>query len=55
VGEPAGRRGRAEVGLEHGVALPVWDALRTGESPDLLTLAQKASTGGVSFRVPAGP
>jgi len=33
---------RSTVGLEHGVALPVWDALVRGEAPDLLTLAQKA-------------
>ncbi len=44
----------ADVGLEHGVALPVWDALARGQAPDLLTLAQKASTGGVGFRVPEG-
>jgi beta-lysine 5,6-aminomutase alpha subunit len=44
----------AEVGLGHGVALPVWDALARGQAPDLLTLAQKASTGGVGFRVPEG-
>ncbi len=43
---------RDQVGLEHGVALPVWDALRRDEAPDLLTLAQKASVGGVSFRLP---
>ena len=43
---------RAEVGLEHGVALPVWDALRRGEHTDLTELAQKASTGGVRFQVP---
>ncbi len=36
---------RADVGLEHGVALPVWDALRRGEADDLLTLAQKAGAG----------
>jgi beta-lysine 5,6-aminomutase alpha subunit len=49
---------RAEVGLEHGVALPVWDALRqTGGRADpagLTVLAQKAATGGVQFRVPEG-
>ena len=45
---------RAEVGLEHGVTTPVWDALRRGEAPDLLTLAQKASSGGVTFRLPEG-
>jgi beta-lysine 5,6-aminomutase alpha subunit len=42
------------VGLEHGVTTPVWDALRRGQAPDLLTLAQKASSGGVSFRLPEG-
>ncbi|NHA68333.1 lysine 5,6-aminomutase subunit alpha [Phycicoccus flavus] len=43
---------RAEVGLEHGVTTPVWDALRRDAAPDLLTLARKASSGGVSFRLP---
>jgi beta-lysine 5,6-aminomutase alpha subunit len=43
-----------EVGLEYGVALPVWDALVRGQAPDLLTLAQKAATGGGGFRIPAG-
>ena len=38
---------RADVGLEHGVALPVWDALLRGEAEDLATLAQKASAGSV--------
>jgi beta-lysine 5,6-aminomutase alpha subunit len=41
-------------GLAHGVALPVWDALRRGEAEDLLTLAQKASAGSVRFRLPEG-
>ena len=45
---------RAEVGLEHGVTTPVWDALRRGEAPDLLTLAQKSAAGGVAFRLPEG-
>jgi beta-lysine 5,6-aminomutase alpha subunit len=44
---------RGSVGLEHGVTTPVWDALARGEAPDLLTLAQKASSGAVSFREPA--
>ena len=44
---------RADVGLEHGVSLPVWDALRRGEADDLLSLAQKASAGSVTFRLPA--
>ncbi|KQX66514.1 lysine 5,6-aminomutase subunit alpha [Angustibacter sp. Root456] len=45
---------RDQVGLEHGVSLPVWDALARSEAPDLLTLAQKASAGGVGFRLPEG-
>ncbi len=45
---------RADVGLEHGLALPVWDALRRGEAADLTTLAQKASDGSVVFRLPEG-
>ena len=45
---------RAEVGLEHGVALPVYDALTRADHPDLLSLAQKAATGGAQFRVPTG-
>ena len=45
---------RADVGLEHGVSLPVWDALVRGEGDDLLALAQKAAAGSVTFRVPEG-
>jgi len=45
---------RAGVGLEHGVSLPVWDALLRGEAGDLLTLAQKAAAGSVRFRLPQG-
>jgi beta-lysine 5,6-aminomutase alpha subunit len=45
---------RADVGLEHGVALPVWDALLRGEAEDLTTLAQKAGAGSVRFRLPEG-
>src|SRR5665647_31847 len=45
---------RGEVGLELGVTTPVFDALRRGEAPDLMTLAQKATAGSVSFRVPQG-
>jgi beta-lysine 5,6-aminomutase alpha subunit len=45
---------RADVGLQHGMALPVWDALRRGEAGDLLELAQKAAAGQVTFRVPEG-
>jgi beta-lysine 5,6-aminomutase alpha subunit len=43
---------RADVGLEHGVSLPVWDALVRGEAEDLTALAQKASAGSVRFRLP---
>lgn len=42
------------VGLEHGIALPVFDALARGEAPDLTTLAQMASSGSVSFKIPEG-
>jgi beta-lysine 5,6-aminomutase alpha subunit len=47
---------RDHVGLEHGVALPVYDALlREGWSTgDLTLLAQKAAAGAVAFRIPAG-
>ncbi|WP_323791635.1 lysine 5,6-aminomutase subunit alpha [Nocardioides sp.] len=45
---------RADVGLEHGISLPVWDALARGEAEDLLTLAQKAAAGSVTFRLPEG-
>ena len=43
---------RQQVGLEHGAVLPVWDALAEGQAPDLLTLAQRAAAGSVSFRLP---
>lgn len=43
---------RDQVGIEHGVTTAVWDALRREEAPDLLTLAQKASAGAVTFRIP---
>lgn len=45
---------RSSVGLEHGVALPAWDALLTGGYPDLRTLAVDAAAGLVKFRLPAG-
>jgi len=45
---------RADVGLEHGVCLPVWDALARGEAEDLVTLAQKAAAGSITFRLPEG-
>jgi beta-lysine 5,6-aminomutase alpha subunit len=40
---------RDQVGLEHGAALPVYDAMRTGGYAELTELAQKAAAGGVSF------
>src|SRR3954471_2960939 len=43
-----------DVGLENGVALPVWDALVQGDHADLSVLAQKAAAGGVRFRLPEG-
>ena len=45
---------RESVGLEHGVALPAWDALLAGGYPDLRVLAEQAAAGQVKFRVPAG-
>ena len=45
---------RGDVGLEHGISLPVWDALLRGEAEDLTTLAQKAAAGSVRFRLPEG-
>ena len=44
---------RASVGLEHGIALPVWDALLAGGYPDLHALAEAAAAGMVGFRLPA--
>ncbi len=45
---------REQAGLDHGVALPVWDALRRSGESDLTRLAQRASTGGLELRVPEG-
>jgi beta-lysine 5,6-aminomutase alpha subunit len=45
---------REQAGLEHGVALPVWDAMLTGGHPDLATLAADVVAGKASFRIPAG-
>ena len=45
---------RESAGLEHGVALPAWDAMLTGGYPDLRTLAVDAAAGLVKFRLPAG-
>ncbi|MEU5882917.1 lysine 5,6-aminomutase subunit alpha [Spirillospora sp. NPDC047279] len=45
---------RDQVGLEHGVALPVWDALAEGPHGSLAELAEAAARGRVSFRLPGG-
>jgi beta-lysine 5,6-aminomutase alpha subunit len=45
---------RETTGLEHGVALPAWDALLTGGYPGLAALASDAGAGQVKFRVPEG-
>ncbi len=45
---------RESTGLEHGVALPVWDALAAGGYPSLAALAEDAAAGKVSFRLPEG-
>ena len=41
----------AEVGLGHGVAVPVFDAMLREGLPEVTTLAQKAAAGSVRFRV----
>ena len=45
---------REDVGLDHGVALPVWHALEVGGHAHLPPPAQKAAAGGVIFSVPEG-
>ncbi len=45
---------RGDVGLEHGVSLPVWDALRRYDGLDLTDLAKRAATGDVRFELPTG-
>ncbi|WP_067828080.1 lysine 5,6-aminomutase subunit alpha [Actinomadura kijaniata] len=45
---------RDQVGLEHGVALPVWDALARGPHASLAHLARDAARGRISFRIPTG-
>ncbi|MFB9238234.1 lysine 5,6-aminomutase subunit alpha [Plantactinospora siamensis] len=44
----------ADVGLGHGVALPVFEAAAREEISDLTLLAQKAAAGSVRFDVPVG-
>jgi beta-lysine 5,6-aminomutase alpha subunit len=45
---------RDSAGLEHGIALPAWDALLTGGYDDLAALASAAAAGRVRFRIPSG-
>jgi len=45
---------RESAGLEHGIALPAWDALLTGGYPSLPALAAAAAAGTVKFRIPEG-
>ena len=45
---------RAGAGLEHGIALPVWEAMVAGGFADLAALARAAAAGQVAFRVPEG-
>ncbi len=44
-----------QVGLGHGVAVPVFDALLRDGSGDVTVLAQKAAAGSVTFGIPAKP
>ncbi|HEY2549204.1 MAG TPA: lysine 5,6-aminomutase subunit alpha [Streptosporangiaceae bacterium] len=45
---------RESTGLEHGVALPAWDAMIAGGYPSLAELAADAAAGKAAFRIPAG-
>src|SRR5215472_2072774 len=45
---------RETTGLEHGVALPAWDALLSGGYDSLAALAEAAAQGKVQFRLPTG-
>jgi len=45
---------RESTGLEHGVALPAWDALLAGGYDSLAALARDAARGKVAFRIPTG-
>ncbi len=45
---------RAQVGLEHGVAQPVWHAMRVYGYDDLLDLAEAVTAGTVKFELPFG-
>ncbi|WP_091541731.1 lysine 5,6-aminomutase subunit alpha [Modestobacter sp. DSM 44400] len=45
---------REQVGLESGVALPVWHALANGTAPSLSALAEQVGAGTARFTVPTG-
>jgi beta-lysine 5,6-aminomutase alpha subunit len=45
---------REQVGLEQGVALPVWHALLSGGHADLAELAAKTAVGSVRYALPTG-
>ncbi len=45
---------RDQVGLEHGVAIPVWHELLRGGHADLNELAHKVGAGSVDFTIPTG-
>ncbi len=45
---------REQVGLQHGVALPVWHALLSGGFADLAELAAKTAAGSVRYQLPEG-
>jgi beta-lysine 5,6-aminomutase alpha subunit len=45
---------RDSIGLEHGVALPAWAAVRRSGYPDLRMLAEAAAAGKVGFAIPVG-
>src|SRR3954452_20605356 len=46
---------RDQVGLESGVALPVWHALTSGSAPSLQALAEQVGAGTARFEIPADP
>jgi beta-lysine 5,6-aminomutase alpha subunit len=46
---------RADVGLGHGVAVPVFHAMETSGVEDVTVLAQKAAAGSVRFTMPSRP
>ena len=47
-------RVRSDVGLEQGVALPVWHTLRREGLSDITALAQRAASGSITFALPEG-